>query len=377
MYIKRDARHPRKVNSNDTTDHAIDGMRITDADSLLTSETMSPLCVSLQTSVKISSKQTSRKRKTWEPHKGEIFPPPFVHKKVGRVQMQENLSRTALRLLDLEASISKPREHAASIDIRPVMKSVPESLSEMEIFGTFIHLSSLHDSLAMLKGSFTEDERTVAVSEIFALLATAPKEAVIDFISSRTFDFRKVAMATAFQQKVRFGCYFLHPWWISAPILTMVLDWEQVQLIAMRRNYDVIEVAEAMFFVGTGGGFRSKACESVACIVYSPAVDSILWRREYPHDNIMRALRTCNMVASECPYDFCGDESRFRLWQSINAYIVCRRAGVPAGLEAEDGALWEAVGIKDWMSVPSNRRALEIYAAKWDEFAEDIWTQGP
>jgi hypothetical protein len=182
------------------------------------------------------------------------------------------------------------------------------------------------------------------VSESFAMLATASKSKIVDFIGSKSFCFRKVVMATSFQQKVK--------------------------LIMFKERWArCIPVSEPMIFVGTGGGFGSSACESVSAIVFSPSVDSVLWRRKYPHKYIMHALRTCNLYACECPYNFEGKAPLFRLWQSLSAYLVCTRAGAQAGFKIDDGELRKATGVEDWMCVPNNRIAFRAFRVKWDEIA--------
>jgi hypothetical protein len=213
----------------------------------------------------------------------------------------------------------------------------------MHKFGRLMAACPAKDSLSLLEGKFTKDDCAFATSTTFALLATAPKSKIHDFVDSKRFNFRKVAMATSYIQ--------------------------QVSLELFKSYWNHVEVADAVYFVGTGGGFHSCACDSVSTIIFSPSVDSVLWRHTYPRTHIMRTLRTCNVVASECPYDFCGDERVFRLWQSLNAYVACITAAAEAKLKFDDAALREAMGLTDWMNNTHNQLVFEVFVQKWDEIA--------
>jgi hypothetical protein len=68
--------------------------------------------------------EKKRKRRSWEPFKGEVFPLPMVPHPVRREKIEENVRCCALCLLDLEASVVHRRMHPPSLDLSKVLCSL-------------------------------------------------------------------------------------------------------------------------------------------------------------------------------------------------------------------------------------------------------------
>lgn len=180
------------------------------------------------------------------------------------------------------------------------------------------------------------------MSVLFALLGTVPKGEIAHFIGDESLDFRLVAMACCFQS------YF------SSRALSRAF-------VEMQDSVGDQLMTTVQLFVCC-----NTSIASVASIIYSSHVDSVLWRCEYPKKEIADCIYTCNKLAAMCQYDFEGERDLFALWQSLNTYLSCIQIRKQQGIELNAIELQQMLGIDAWLLEETNNASFKRVAAQWD-----------
>jgi hypothetical protein len=245
---------------------------------------------------------------------------------------------TRRNMIDAEAKVVEVHVHASSLQLGPTLTTL-EKTPNMRVFTKLLGDCMDKTSLNMLCGSFMPADIIFAASSVFTLLGTASKSKIADFVACKHIHFRKIAMATSFQQSVR-----------------------------SRDFSGSMQMSDAQMFVGTGGNFKYALSTPVSCIMYSAAVDSILWCCEYPQKEVSKVLVTCHMMAIACTYDFEGQHHLFRLWQSLSAYVACLEVGRTQELEVDPVALRKAIGIHEWLQDDDNVIAFQDFSNTWQKY---------
>jgi hypothetical protein len=296
-----------------------------------------------------NKKRVSKKPvEKWEPFRGEIIPPPRLYKPLSREEGILAVKLSQLKMLASEAELVAIDEHLEELDISMLLCSIdyPDSTDYpigMRDFTTLINDSGRPDSFNLINARTNKDDQVLCTSSLVALLATAPKDMISHMLRSKDLYFCKLAMATIFQFRIRHS-------------------------ELGKRYYDIINI------VGTDVISRVQVfvCQisefaSVSDIVYSARVDQLLWKCEYPQAEIIAAVEVCNRLMANCSYDFFENPAQFRLWQSINAYLVCVSVRETQGIALDKVELQKALGIHSWLSFENrdNVAFLERIREKW------------
>jgi hypothetical protein len=283
----------------------------------------------------------TRKRKSWEPSKYEVVPPP-LHIVTTKECSEKGMKESKLELLRAEQEIIEITRHDESIDLSSVVENFTKyPSSDMKIFRDLMRECKEMDSFDFLKGYFGFDEYVHTISFLFGLLGTAPKKKITEFVRDSELQFRLVGMSSCFQFFIRneeYTCDFI--------------DMSKVV------GFDAL--AEAQIFI-----CNNSSIPSVVSIIYSGRVDMELWRCEYPKEEITNVLYTCNKMATECTYNFEDKRDQFLLSQTLNAYIACIEVMKKLKRDVNVIALQRAMGLDLWMLGQNNSNVFKEIRKIW------------
>jgi hypothetical protein len=292
---------------------------------------------------------------------GEIIPPCVVipnmsARKVLRIQTEQRC-----KMLDAEVEILWIREHASSIFIGRIY---PQRLNvySPELYSPAVDTVSMYLFTTLLKKCRediysmrcikrrmrecprdTRDNKELALSATFALLATRDKKSVSDYVKKQE-KFSEICMVTSFQ-------LIFH----DTALKEYFFFYENVSTNR--------EISEMKCFLG-----REISIPSIAIGLYAVEIDQLLWRCSYPEYHIMQAITQANRMAECCSYDFHNQIDLFRLYQNLVIYLCCLQIREKQGLDNHDSELQRVLGINHWLAVDSNRKDFVSLQQYWKTF---------